>query len=162
MCIHLDRSVCYPFQTSWVAPSSDCRKLRFDLVHLHFHVDDRFGRVEEATVARSISLSAFKPFHSRKYAGHTLRATAASLYCRWHCCGAAVRAFGQRVWGIGTRLPMIGKFVGPALQLPFSTELVSELLLALVHVQVDDASVPDFPDTVPLSHAPLQTDDTLL
>jgi hypothetical protein len=55
---------------------------------------------------------------------------------------------------------MIGKFVGPALQLPFSTELVSELLLALVHVQVDDASVPDFPDTVTLSHAALQANDT--
>ena len=52
MGIHLARVVRDLLQASRVATLPYFRELGFDLVHSYFHIDDRFGGVEEATVAR--------------------------------------------------------------------------------------------------------------
>jgi hypothetical protein len=58
MCVHGDCILRYPLQASRVAALAYSCELGLDLLHAHFHVDDRFGRVEEVAVAGSILSSA--------------------------------------------------------------------------------------------------------
>lgn len=62
MCIHFDRVVRYALYASGIAALAYSCKLGFDLLHLHFHVDDRFGCGEEVAVARSATVSEFCSF----------------------------------------------------------------------------------------------------
>jgi hypothetical protein len=90
--IHLDRIPRYLVQTPRVAVLGYSCELGLHLLHVRFHGDDRFGRIEETAVARTVCPSAQEFLVLTITPLLTPRATAASLDCRRHWRGAAVQA----------------------------------------------------------------------
>jgi hypothetical protein len=121
--IHVQGILGYPLQAPRAAVVPHARELGFDVLHARFHVDDGFGRVEEAAVARPMPSSASCLYYRRHVQSYPTSDRSFSLLSSaWlrSCCWS-LATMGTGYWNASSHVWRV-RGSGAAVDMPIVAE----------------------------------------